>query len=302
MDIVTHGMMGAILGSALLESAPLTGVAFALGNVLPDLDAFSRCFGKRAFMKVHQSHTHGYAAAAVCGVGLDLALRFGAPGWHEPTAGLGLAFGMALHSTLDYTNTYGITLWAPFSNERRSTEWVFFIDAVVITLGVVALMALGWRQHTTGSFGWQAQAAYAGLLSVYWAFKAWLRTRAGWLAPEGTLSLLPSALVPWWFLGAAREGDQIRVFRLDARSGACSHEERISILDDDYREALDTVREYHVMQTLSPAYHVVEAAPVEEGTRLRCRDLRTRNFGTSFGELELLLDAQGAVKEVEFHV
>ena len=151
MDIVTHGLMGAILASPLFPTHPLSAAAFAFGNVLPDLDSLSRCAGKRAFLATHQGPTHAYASALVAGLGLDLALRLGAPGWHEPLAGPALALGMGLHSTLDYTNTFGIQLFAPFSRQRRACEWVFFIDAVVLLLsalalaGIVAAAHSGWR-------------------------------------------------------------------------------------------------------------------------------------------------------------
>jgi hypothetical protein len=52
------------------------------------------------------------------------------------------------------------------------------------------------------------------------------------------------------------------------------------------------------MRELSPAYHVVSA----DGTDLVCRDLRTRNFGTRFGELHLRMDGAGGPRVVAFHV
>ena len=56
------------------------------------------------------------------------------------------------------------------------------------------------------------------------------------------------------------------------------------------------------MRGLSPAYHVTRVEADPGGTRLTCRDLRTRNFNTRFGEIELTLDAGGSVREMEFHV
>ena len=214
-------------------------------------------------------------------------------------AGPALALGMGLHSTLDYTNTFGIQLFAPFDRERRACEWVFFIDAVVLLLSALALVGI----LATGG-GWSIPALYALSLTLYWALKGALRARAGRLAPPGTLSLLPSALLPWTFLGVARpEGaEAVTLFRLDVREGKRSHEEQIPILDADYAELLAEVAEFQAMRALSPPYHLVSAEPEGERTRLRCRDLRTRNFQTSFGELELVLDAAGRVQERVFHV
>jgi len=145
MDIVTHGLMGAILASPLFPTQPLSAAALAFGNVLPDLDSLSRCAGKRAFLATHQGPTHAYASALVAGLGLDLGLRLLAPGWHEPLAGPALALGMVIHSTLDYTNTFGIQLFAPFSRQRRACEWVFFIDATVLLLSALALCGANHR-------------------------------------------------------------------------------------------------------------------------------------------------------------
>ncbi len=56
------------------------------------------------------------------------------------------------------------------------------------------------------------------------------------------------------------------------------------------------------MRKLSPAYHLVAAEQVPEGTRLTCRDLRTRNFGGRFGTLEITVDIQGNPMEKMLHV
>ena len=128
MDIVTHAMMGAITASTLAEDQPEAAAAFLLGSVLPDLDAPSRCFGKRAL------------------------LRF------------------------------------------------------------------------------------------------------------------------WHFFGCARLGESVVLFRVDLWRGRMREEERVAILDACYEAAL------------------------------ACRDLRTRNFGTRFGQLDLLIDARSVVRQVVFHV
>ena len=56
------------------------------------------------------------------------------------------------------------------------------------------------------------------------------------------------------------------------------------------------------MRCLSPTYHVVEEQVGPDGTKLVCRDLRTRNFRTRFGQLDLLIDARSVVRQVAFHV
>jgi len=300
MDIVTHAMMGAIAASAVAEEQPLAAAAFMLGSVLPDLDALSRCFGKRAFLRFHQTQSHGLPTAFFAGALLWILVQ--AFDWYAPWAAVGLALGMLFHSTLDYTNTYGITLFAPFSRRRFCTEWVFFIDAVVIVASAAALLGIWQHQQRYGELGYGVQLAYGAAMLGYWSVKAALRRRGLRLSPPGTLSLLPSALVPWHYFGCAQQGEDIAVFRVDVLGGRIFEEERVAILDTRYEAALADVPEFTTMQRLSPAYHAVERQTSAEGTKLICRDLRTRNFRTRFGQLDLHIDQRNAVRRVEFHV
>ena len=56
------------------------------------------------------------------------------------------------------------------------------------------------------------------------------------------------------------------------------------------------------MRALSPLYHVVQIQKNEQNVTLTCRDLRTRNFDTRFGELLVTLGTSGAVHAVELNV
>lgn len=54
--------MGLICGSALAPSLPEAAAAFALGSVLPDLDALSRLLGKRTFMRPAWEAAHRWGS------------------------------------------------------------------------------------------------------------------------------------------------------------------------------------------------------------------------------------------------
>ncbi len=300
MDIATHAMIGVIAASAVTEDQPMAAMAYAVGSVLPDLDAFGRCLGKRAFLRVHQTYSHALPFALLAGVLLWVAIPL--LDWHAPWAPLALTLGMISHCLLDYTNTYGITLLAPFSRRRFCAEWVFFIDAVVIAASVLALALIWVHYRSYGSLGHTVQLAYGMTMAAYWAIKVLLRRAAMRLSLPGTLSLLPSALQPWRFLGCARQGDVVVVFQVDLLRSEVIEEARCQSLDERYDAVLRGVPEFATMRTLSPAYHAVQADSGPGGTTLVCRDLRTRNFRTRFGELELLLDHAGALKGVVFHV
>ncbi len=293
-------MIGGILCSPFFSSSPLLAGGFVLGSVLPDLDAMSRCFGKVAFLRCHQTLSHSLIAILAV-AGLGWAADLFVPATYSHTWGLlgtGLAIGMAGHVLLDFSNTLGLTPFAPFSWRRRCVEWVFFIDLPVLLVCSVAMLLL-WltdlsRVGVAGSF-----LVFA---AIYWPVRGWLSRAARRRSPEGTVTLVPGPIVPWRYQGFRRVGAGGEHFSVDALSGEVLTHDRIAILDAEYVPLIEAVPEYAAMADLSPAYHVIEADASTEGTALLCRDMRTRPLGTSFGDLEIHLDAAGQVERVNLHV
>lgn len=277
MDIITHVMIGAAASSPFWASHPLESVMFTFGSILPDIDALSRQFGKVAFLRFHQGWTHALPLiAAITGacvallVALDLSILV-------PSILL-CGLGAVLHVFLDWTNTFGVRLFAPFDRQRRCAEWVFFIDVpfIVATIGVLlAQLTLSASGATSPLLG----GTWAAAALLYFAWRGALRRRAARLAPAA-VSLIPSPLVPWRFEGLELSGDRARTYVVDVR--------RPSL--DDIRDvllpeaALQGVPEYDAMRELSRGFVAVEST----GDRIECRDLRTRfTFGTNFGRLVL---------------
>jgi membrane-bound metal-dependent hydrolase YbcI (DUF457 family) len=207
VDIVTHGMMGVVLAAPLASLQPEAAAAFMVGSALPDADVLSRLFGRRAFLRCHQTYTHSLPMIACLSAVVHLALYGFKPGG----AALGLGLGMALHGLLDWTNTYGIRLWAPFTRNRIRGEWAFFIDLPVL-LACVAGLALALKEAGQGRLpGPGLSLGFACFLAVYMAVRFGLRRRALARAPAGTAGLVPTALLPWRFLGAARREGRVRL-------------------------------------------------------------------------------------------
>lgn len=304
MDIITHALMGSVAASPWFATHPLEASCFVLGSVFPDLDALSRLFGKRAFLAWHQTWSHAIPVILLVALVLGLGL---AAFTELPAAGIALAFGAGMlgHSLLDFTNTYGVGLLLPFSRKRYCREWVFFIDASIIALSLLTLLAIAARIATTGEAGWRLPVAWMSALGLYIMLKIIVRSLAGKRAPEGTLALLPSALLPWRFYGCARQAGatEVSTFTLNALTGSLSKTQRWPVYDATHEALLETLEEVQVMRTLTPAYHVVEQKTRDDNTQvLRLRDLRTRNFSTRFGELELIIGPDGILREKRFHV
>ena len=300
MDPVTHAIVGVVLSSPVASTHPEAAAAFMLGSVLPDLDATSRVFGKRAFLRAHQTYTHSPPVIAATGVAFGAGLA--TVGVRAPCAPVALVAAMLLHSFMDFTNTYGIAALAPFSHRRWSLDWIFFIDAVVLSVSVSAAGYVGWTWSQGREVAWLIPGIYALVLAAYWGVKAVLHHRAIRLSPTGTVSLVPSALIPWEFLGMAREGTVARLFRLDARAGGISEDGTQEILDEAWSRPLMALPEYRLMRSMSNAYHVVEATATPDGSELLCKDLRTRNFGGRFGELRVRVASDGAIVRAHFNV
>jgi len=292
--------MGLVLAAPLSDSHPVAASSVVLGSVLPDLDALSRLAGKRAFLLAHQTASHSLPFALALGATWAVALTvLGLPG---ALTGVALALSMLLHSLLDLTNTYGVTPMWPFNRRRRSLEWVFFIDAVVVVLTVVALAAVTIAFYHGRLPGWGISAVWFGAVMLYFATKRWLRRRAQRLGPVDAVSYVPSALWPWRFYGHAPGNGVVRMFTLNAVNGRRHDAVTVPIHDARYRDAVSHLPEFVRMAQLSPAYHVVEARARGELVDITCRDLRTRNFGGHFGELRVTLNAAGEATGAELNV
>lgn len=282
-----------------MTTRPELALGIVAGSVLPDLDALARVFGKKSFLQVHQTWSHAiplHVGASVlagwCGHLLGL---------NGVMLGAGLLAGLVCHTFLDFTNTLGVTLLEPFYRKRLCLEWVFFIDAFVASLTFLATGITMWLFYRDGDVPGHVPSIFFGVLGAYIVVKAMLRRRAGTFAREA-VSLIPSALRPWRFFGVVNSNECVDLFLVNAITGRRKTLAAQPVLDAAYEESLKDIPEFALMRSLSPAYHIVSARQTEAGTLLLCRDLRIRNFKTTFGDLEVLLDSQNRVNHIEFHV
>jgi hypothetical protein len=98
-----------------------------------------------------------------------------------------------------------------------------------------------------------------------------------------------------------RDEHAITLFRINALTGAQATVDRVDVLDESFAQALETLPEFTLMCEISPEYHVISASGDGPGTRLLCRDLRLRNFGTRFGDLEVWLDSNRQIVRSRFY-
>lgn len=143
MDVITHGVSGALLARGLFEGPAREAATLALttGALFPDFDLVLLAKGRFAYLTGHRGITHSAAgiplfaplvAALLHAVGPEASYAFY----------LGLvALGMGLHVLFDLITSWGTMILAPFSKRKFYWSWISFRNyPFVITLwGALAL-------------------------------------------------------------------------------------------------------------------------------------------------------------------
>ncbi len=140
MENICHTFTGAALAKAGLERlTPLAMPTLLIGANLPDIDAVSIFHGPVAYLRHHRGITHSVVGVFVLSLLLALTVflydRWVRRRWwkdREPARLIGLivvAFiGVGSHVVLDYTNSYGIRPFLPWSDHRYFGDLVFIVD------------------------------------------------------------------------------------------------------------------------------------------------------------------------------
>lgn len=146
MDSVTHVVMGAAIGEAVLGKK-LGNRALAWGALfgsLPDIDVLFGLFANTSWnLMLHRGITHSLLlwVAAVVGLSPWLAKLWKRDKVNRNQAAVFIAVAMGSHLLLDCLTTYGTKLFAPFSNYPVGFNCLFIID-LFITLPL--LVAVVW--------------------------------------------------------------------------------------------------------------------------------------------------------------
>lgn len=201
LEPLTHFLFGGVLARAgLNRKSALATVTLVLASEAPDLDVFSRLGGPIAGFAHHRGLTHTFigipfvAALVVSAVYLGyrcFGRRCGDASKPQPR--WGVLFGLALlagafHILLDFTNSYGVRPFEPFSYRWYSWDIVFIVEPVLwfilisglllpSLLGLVAdEVRSGHRVRTRR--GRTAAILALVLVAVFWGFRDYQHRRA----------------------------------------------------------------------------------------------------------------------------
>lgn len=176
MDNLTHSLAGAALAAAgLRRTTPLATATLVVAANAPDIDAFVYLFRDEYYaLAFRRGYTHGPLAMAVlpfvvAGVMLawDRFVRRRRDPRAEPARTLPILLlallGVLTHPALDWMNTYGIRLLAPFSMKWFYGDSLFIIDPWLwLLLGASTFVAR--ERGARGIAGWLVLAAAASAL------------------------------------------------------------------------------------------------------------------------------------------
>ncbi|SRR5579884_359376 len=204
MDNLTHSLTGLLLARAgLRRAAPRGTLLLLLAANAPDIDVLAWWRGPLAYLRFHRSLTHAAAMAPVmAGLAVAVAWFLAGPARREfrwGSAWLAALAGVGSHILMDFTNTYGIRPWLPFSGKWYSWDISFIVDlwvwAVLLlaaglpVLGRLINAEIGARPETGKA------AAVAGLLFIvaWWGVRDLLHRQAAAMLSQHLYGFDPAA-------------------------------------------------------------------------------------------------------------
>jgi inner membrane protein len=185
MDNLTHTLYGVALARTGLDRlAPRATATLIIGAIFPDIDVISLFRGSINYLKYHRGFTHSLLGIPVGALVLATAIYFihnrllkkgeSVPWWKYF---LLASIGVSSHVLLDFTNSYGLRLFSPFSARWYAGDIVFIVDpwilgALVLTLGLPFFFGLinqeigaRKREHRTSAI------LCLLLIAAYWGAK-----------------------------------------------------------------------------------------------------------------------------------
>lgn len=144
MDNLTHTLTAVALSQAgLNRKTRFATLTLILGSNLPDIDFVSMLGGAATCLKYHRGITHsilgGAVLASVLGAAVYFLGRKSAPKKAAPPLDLRWLLAAAWiavgsHILMDFTNSYGVRPFLPFSGRWYAWDIMFIVDPLLLVL------------------------------------------------------------------------------------------------------------------------------------------------------------------------
>jgi len=152
MDNITHTLLGAALSRAgLNQKMRHATVTLMIAANLPDVDVVTGAWGSLAYLKYHRGITHSMVGVTALGLILaGIVFLLERRSWSNhggdgsPPSFLLISLvslvGTWSHLLLDFTNSYGVRPFMPFSDRWVAWDIEFIIDPIILGLLICGLV------------------------------------------------------------------------------------------------------------------------------------------------------------------
>ena len=318
MEPITHFLFGATMGRAgLNRKTALATATLTLAAEAPDLDVFGHFFGPSAFgFEHHRGFTHSFVGLPLVSA-VVVAFMYGI--WRlrgrrtrdpnlPPKWGLLFAYAYLAglsHILLDFTNSYGVRPFWPFSERWYSWDIVHIIEPVLLAILILGLIVPGLFSLISEEIGARRKgpqgrfAATVALIAVFafWGFRDYEHRRAVALLDARTyngldplrVSAYPYMLNPFQWYGVAETTEGFARLNVDSLTPEADPDDRMQIRykPEETPATLAAKKTYLGRVYLDWAQYPVtetEQVPMDDGSTgyiVRFRDLRYVYPGSS---------------------
>jgi inner membrane protein len=328
MDNITHTLTGlAISQAGFNRKTRFATLAILVGSNLPDLDSVSGFWGSVAYLKHHRGITHSIVGVAALGLALAASfyllgrkLRPKASGPRLNFAWLLLACSVAtgVHLLMDFTNSYGVRPFLPFSARWYAWGIEPIVDPLLwlvlfAGLGVPALFRLINEEVGARKTGYRAGAVFSLCAVVaVWGLRDFSHRRAlnmldsisfQGASPE-RIGAFPGFANPFRWTGVAESSQAFYVLPVDVAGTQLDPQDTRIYRKPEHSPALEAALKTHTAKVFMDfaRFPWSEVLPTQNGATVIVRDLRFQRDDARRGgfAIRIELDNDLHIRSQEF--
>jgi len=300
MDNLTHTLTAVAISQAgINRKTRLATLTVILGANVPDLDILAGLKDSTEYLKYHRGITHSFVgitalALVVWGVtsvlGKKLQPQVGRPPLRSGWLLVAAILGAGSHLLLDFSNSYGVRPFLPFSGRWFAWDVMFIFDPVLLVLLVLGLGVPWLLRLVSTEVGAQRARPVGGAVFCLCVIVAMLGLRD--FAHRRALTILdsrtysdknpvrlgafPVPVNPFSWTGVVETDSAFHIERVNALNPNTASEQLTTFRKPEPSPALDAARKTRTARIFLDFARLPwgEAQENEEGFQVSWRDLR----------------------------
>jgi inner membrane protein len=329
MDNITHTLTGiAISQAGFNRKTRYATLAIVVGSNLPDVDSISGFWGSVTYLQHHRGISHSIFGVIVLGMVLAATIYFLGRKVHPKISGpqldgpwllLACCVATGAHLLMDFTNSYGIRPFLPFSGHWYAWDIEPIIDpllwlALIAGLGFPALFRLITEEVGARKTGFRAGAVLSLCAMVaLWGLRDFSHGRA--LNMLGSISYhdaipqrlgaFPGFANPFDWTGVVETSRAFYVLPVNVISEGLVEQDARVYRKSEPSPILKAALETRTAQVFTDfaRFPWAEVVPTQNGTTVIIRDLRFQPANARRGgfAIRIELDQELHVHSQEFN-